>query len=395
MAGGTKGRKRAPGQAQKATGVAKRERKPALGNDPFLRGAAAPEAGPSAPSQRALQVPGPTPAPPEAVPVRTVRGEAAARVEEMERKVEAALGGLEERLAELAARTGLGGGRDLHELIGRIGLKIAERLAAAKDLVKLFEPGDVLDPYGMDPRLVERSQPLLDFLYSTWWRVEVRSAIRLPPQGPAIVVANHAGLVPWDALVLRQAARREARRELRPLLDDRECDLPLVGGAAVRLGAVRASPEAAMQLLRAGDLVGVFPEGSAGGRKPWRERYRVQRFGRGGFVKIALATGAPIVPCAIVGSEEAAPAISRPGWLAERLGLPTLGGTSFLQVAPAAFVPLPSKWTLRFAEPVDVADHGPAAAGDAALVNEIAERVRSAIQRMLDEDVAARASVFL
>jgi 1-acyl-sn-glycerol-3-phosphate acyltransferase len=204
-------------------------------------------------------------------------------------------------------------------------------------------------------------------------------------------------VIPWDALVLREALRRAhpAHRDLRPLLDDRECDMTVVGGIAVRLGAVRAAPESAERILRDGGVVAVFPEGSAGARKPWRDRYRIQRFGRGGFVKIALRTGAAIVPCAIVGSEEASPGISRTGWLAERLGIPLLSANPLFVVGAAALLPLPSKWSLRFGRAIEPPAHGAADAEDPAAVNALAERVRAELQAMLDEDVAARSSVFL
>jgi 1-acyl-sn-glycerol-3-phosphate acyltransferase len=249
----------------------------------------------------------------------------------------------------------------------------------------------------MDARFAERFAPVAELLYAGWWRTVVREAAHVPERGPAIVVANHAGVVPWDALVLREALLRDhpARRTLRPLLDDRECDLPVVGPMFIRLGAVRASPQAAEALLAEGQLVGVFPEGSAGARKPWRDRYRLQRFGRGGFVKLALRTRTPIVPCAIVGSEEASPGISRAGWLAERLGVPLIGKGAALQFGPAAVLPLPSRWSLRFGPPVPLDGRGPEAAQDPAIVNVLTERVRATLQAMLEEDLAARGSVFL
>jgi 1-acyl-sn-glycerol-3-phosphate acyltransferase len=249
----------------------------------------------------------------------------------------------------------------------------------------------------MDARFAERLAPLVEFFYSTWWRVQVRGIDAVPGTGPAVIVANHAGLVPWDAFVLRHALLRDhpAHRGLRPLLDDRECALPVVGPAAIRAGAVRAEPEAAGRILAAGDLLGVFPEGSGGAHKPWRDRYTLVHFGRGGFVKVAVRAGAPIVPCAIVGSEEASAGISRTGWLAERLGVPLLAGNPALRLASAGMLPLPSRWTLRFGEAVDTAKLGREAADDPATVNRLAEQVRGAIQAMLDEDVAARTSVFL
>jgi 1-acyl-sn-glycerol-3-phosphate acyltransferase len=336
---------------------------------------------------------------PEAAPPAAAAAPApppARRADHLERRVEETLSSLEERLEDVAARAGLAGATgDLRVVLARLLPRIGERLSAAVELVRLLDPPERLDRYGMDPRFSERAQPLLELLYATWWRVEVRAIDRVPAVGPALVVANHGGGVPWDALVLRHALRRDhpAHRDLRPLLDDRECALPLFGGAAVRLGAVRASPESAEALLAAGSLVGVFPEGSSAARRAWRDRYRIQRFGRGGFAKIALRTGAPVVPCAIVGSEEAAPAISRSGWLADLLNLPGLAASPLLRLAPAAAAPLPSKWTLRFGEPI--APGAGAAADDPAAVNALTERARATIQEMLDEDVAARASVFL
>ncbi|MFY3746348.1 lysophospholipid acyltransferase family protein [Anaeromyxobacter sp. Red801] len=316
----------------------------------------------------------------------------------MERRLDSALDGLEARLGDLAARAGLAGARrEVTEAAARLAPAVAARLGAALDLARLLEPPERLDRHGMDPRLAERAEPLVELLYATWWRTAVRDAEHVPASGPVMVVANHAGVVPWDALVLRHALRRDhpARRDLRPLLDDRECDLPVLGGLAVRLGAVRATPEAAGRILQDGGALGVFPEGSAGARKPWSERYRLQRFGRGGFVKVALRAGATLVPCAIVGSEEAAPGISRTGWLADRLGLPLLTASPLLRLAPAAMLPLPSRWSLRFGPPIALAGRSPADAEDAARVGELAETVRATLQAMLDEDVAARGSVFL
>jgi 1-acyl-sn-glycerol-3-phosphate acyltransferase len=323
---------------------------------------------------------------------------ASARLQDVERRLDAALEGIESRLHELAARTGVADApRELREALPRLLPAVKSRLATAVDLVRLLEPPERLDRFGRDERFAERLEPLVELLYATWWRVAVRNVERVPATGPAVVVANHGGAVPWDAFVLRHALGREhpSRRDLRPLLDDRACGLPLVGPAAIRYGAVRASPEAASRILTDGGVVGVFPEGSAVERKHWRDRYRIQRFGRGGFAKLALRAGAPIVPCAIVGSEEASPGIARTGWLAERLGVPLLSSNQSLRLGAAALLPLPSRWTLRFGEAIDVRATGAAAADDPAVVNEITERVRVALQQMLDEGVAARTSVFL
>jgi 1-acyl-sn-glycerol-3-phosphate acyltransferase len=330
--------------------------------------------------------------------LRQAAAAAARRLGRTEGWLDSTLGGLEARLEALSDRAGLSAVQgELREALSRLAPALRHRLATLGDLVRLLEPPERLDRYGMDARFAERLAPVLEFLYATWWRVQVRDIAAVPDEGPVIVVANHAGIVPWDAFVLRLALRREhpAHRELRPLLDDRECALPVVGAAALRAGAVRASAETAERLLAAGGAIGIFPEGSAGARKPWRDRYTLVRFGRGGFAKVALRARAKIVPCAIVGSEEASPGISRTGWLAERLGVPFLAGSTAMTVTPAALVPLPSRWSLRFGPPVDPTVHDPAAADDPGVVNALAERIRSAIQSMLDEDVAARTAVFL
>jgi 1-acyl-sn-glycerol-3-phosphate acyltransferase len=316
----------------------------------------------------------------------------------VERRLDAALEGVEARLQDLAARAGIPSAPgELRDALARILPAVRGRLAAVVDVVRLLEPPQRLDRFGMDPRFAERLEPLVELLYSAWWRVDVRDVERVPAEGSAVVVANHGGAVPWDAFVLRHALRsaHPARRDLRPLLDDRECALPVVGAAAIRYGAVRASAQAAEAILAAGGVVGVFPEGGAAAQRAWRERYRIHRFGRGGFVKVALRTGAPIVPCAILGSEEASPGIARTGWLADRLGIPFLSANPSLRIASAALLPLPSRWTIRFAEPIEVRDLGRAAAEDAAAVNALAERVRASVQALLDEGVAARSSVFL
>ncbi len=421
MAGAKSGRRtprRAAGGGRPRPAAAGKPARSALGNDPFARGAAQ---RPAAAGSRGI-TPAPTRAPtPTATRITPAIGatlreqpprpqpvaeggavaaktrDAAQKLGALERRVEATLAGLEARLAGVTSLTGLASARgEIKDAAARLVPRAREILAAMVDLVRFVEPAERLDPWGRDARFGERAEPLLELLYAGWWRADARGLEHVPARGPLVVVANHGGLVPWDALVLLHALRRDhpGRRDLRPLLDDRECALPIFGPAAVRLGAVRASPDAAEAILRGGGAIGVFPEGSAGAKKPWRERYRLQRFGRGGFVKIALRTGAAIVPCAIVGSEEATLALAQTGWLADRLGVPALS-SSLPRVGAAAALPLPSRWSLRFGAPVALEGLGPDAALDAAVVNALTERVRATLQAMLDESVAARGSVFL
>ncbi len=405
--------------------------RPVLGNDPFQRGAAvrvvSTTTSPRTASTRAAHPepfdsasrprgdaqdglrdgtagPGSSETPtgsPDAPSVEPqARRRSAAALDALQARLDAAIDDAEARLAAAAGEGDAAVARareDLRAVLATLWPKLRSRLAAVGDLVRLLEPPERLERFGMDPRLVERATPVVEALYATWWRVEARAIEQVPAAGPAVVVANHAGLLPWDALVLRHALRRDhpAHRDLRPLLDDAACDRPVSGGIAVRLGAVRASPEAAHRLLSGGDLVGVFPEGSLAEARPWRERYRLGHFGRGGFVKVALRAGAPIVPCAIVGSEEATPAIARTGWLADLLRLPLLAAQPSFRLASAGLVPMPSRWSLRFGPPIDLGGASPAAADDAAFVADATSRTRAAVQAMLDEDVAARRSIFL
>jgi 1-acyl-sn-glycerol-3-phosphate acyltransferase len=306
-------------------------------------------------------------------------------------------GSAEEGLAELVRLSeSLSFRKEAQELVARLLPALRDRLCGASSTIaRVFETPTDLDGFGMDPLLPQRLGPLLDFLYGSWWRVEVRSPERLP-EGPSVVVANHGGALPWDALLLRLALQRAAPpRDLRPLLEQAAMEIGVFGQLARRLGAVTATPDNAARLLAQGTMVAVFPEGSTGPVKPWADRYRLQRFGRGGFVKVALRAGAPIVPCAILGSEEVSPALSRPGWLAERLRLPLLGLAPGLPLRPLALLPLPARWSIHFGSPIEVKPHGPADAEDAGIVEELTQRTRTALQRMLDEDVESRRSTFL
>src|SRR5262249_3883509 len=150
------------------------------------------------------------------------------------------------------------------------------------------------------------------------------------------------------------------------------------------------------RLLRKGEVVAVFPEGVRGMRKPFRERYRLQRFGRGGFVALALEAGAPIVPVAIVGSEETHPLLGTWRWPAKPLGLPYFPITpTFPWLGLLGFVPLPSKWSIRFGKPIDLARrYGPEDAADPVLVDRLSEDVRETIQSMVDRELTTRGAAF-
>ncbi|HVR71330.1 MAG TPA: lysophospholipid acyltransferase family protein [Vicinamibacteria bacterium] len=253
------------------------------------------------------------------------------------------------------------------------------------------------DEFGYDRKFTETVMPIFEFLYTVWWRVEVSGVESVPETGPGLIVGNHSGVLPYDGLMIRLAVRHEhpARREARLLALDMFALLPFLAPLLQRTGAVRASQENGERLLRQGELVGVFPEGVKGVGKPFKSRYRLARFGRGGFVRLALRTGAAIVPCAVVGAEEIHPNLMTANWLGRPLGLPYLPITpTFPLLGPLGFVPLPTKWTIDFAEPIPVAEYGPEGADDPILVNRLCEEVRGVIQRMIDGRLARRRSIW-
>jgi 1-acyl-sn-glycerol-3-phosphate acyltransferase len=255
-----------------------------------------------------------------------------------------------------------------------------------------------VDDFGFDPELTENVlMPLFRPLYRLWWRVEVSGLHHIPEGGGALVVANHAGtMAALDAVMVGLAIHDEhpAHRYLRGLGADLLFATPGLGEFARKGGNTLACNPDAERLLRNGELVGVWPEGFKGIGKSFAERYRLQRFGRGGFVTAALSTGAPIIPCSVVGSEEIFPMLGNAKTLARLLGLPYFPLTpTFPWLGPLGLVPLPSKWLIEFGEPIDtsqLAEH----ADDAMLVFNLTDQVRETIQQTLYRLLQQRRSVF-
>jgi 1-acyl-sn-glycerol-3-phosphate acyltransferase len=271
------------------------------------------------------------------------------------------------------------------------------RLASFLSFLRRRLTGDYdVDEYGFDAEITQRFfltaiRPIAE----KWFRVEVRGAENIPATGGALVVSNHSGTIPMDGLMTGLAVHDHAERFLRPLGADLVFRLPVVSELARKGGVTLACNEDAERMLCGGEIVGVWPEGFKGIGKPYSERYKLQRFGRGGFVSAAIRTGVPIIPTSVVGAEEIYPLVGNIPSLARLLGLPYLPITPFFPLlGPLGLVPLPSKWIIEFGEPIrtDVYDAG--AAEDPMLVFNVTDQVRETIQQTLYSLLIQRSSVF-
>jgi 1-acyl-sn-glycerol-3-phosphate acyltransferase len=268
-----------------------------------------------------------------------------------------------------------------------------------RELIPAAEPGRALDDWGRSQRTFDLVQPLLDFYYRYWFRVETEGVERVPSEGGALIVSNHSGALPPDAPMIMQAIRHEhpQPRPLHMLGEHWFKGYPGIGLLANKIGLVAAHPANAQRLLNdEGRLVLVFPEGQKGTRKLYWQRYRLRRFGRGGFIRTAMRAGVPIVPVAVIGAEEAMPTFAQVPLLQRLSGLiyfPVNHAFPHFGLA-AGVMYLPAKFKIRFLEPLDLSAYGPEDADDMALVQQLAEDVRGLIQEELDSLLATRSSVW-
>ena len=255
-----------------------------------------------------------------------------------------------------------------------------------------------VDEFGFDPEFTDTVlMNLARPLYRKWFRVQTSGLENVPDEGAALIVANHSGTVALDSVMTQVALLDDhpAHRSLRMLGANLVFATPFLGEVARKAGHTLACNPDAERLLSSGELVGVWPEGFKGVGKPFSDRYRLQRFGRGGFVAAALRVGAPIIPTAIVGAEEIYPMIGNAAPLARLLGLPYFPITpTFPWLGPAGLIPLPSKWLIHFGEPIPTDGFPPGAADDPMLVFDLTDRVREQIQQTLYRLLMARKSVF-
>jgi 1-acyl-sn-glycerol-3-phosphate acyltransferase len=275
----------------------------------------------------------------------------------------------------------------------------APDLRELRRLVPAAEPGREVDDWGRSQRVFDLMEPLLDFYYRYWFRVEVEGIENVPADGGALIVSNHSGALPPDAPMIIQAIKLEhsAPRPVYMLGEHWFKGYPGVSMLTSKMGLVAAHPANAQRLLRDEQrLALVFPEGQKATRKLYWQRYRLRRFGRGGFVRTAMRAGVPIVPVALIGAEEAMPIFAHVPLLQRLTGLIYFPvNHAFPQFGlAAALMYLPAKVKIRFLEPVDMSRYGPEDAEDVALVQRLSERIRTRIQEELDDLLLARGSVW-
>jgi 1-acyl-sn-glycerol-3-phosphate acyltransferase len=253
------------------------------------------------------------------------------------------------------------------------------------------------DEWGFDQEVFDRARPFFEFMYKTYWRVQATGLENIPEQGRALLVVNHSGQLPWDSSMVASAVYLEhpAQRLVRALYATWFPTLPFFSDLFTKCGQVLGTEENGIRLLEQEQLVAVFPEGYKGVGKLFKERYRLARFGRGGFVQMAIKTKAPMIPVAVVGAEETYISLHKSQTLARLTGFPYFPiSPTFPWLGLLGFVPLPTKWYIDFGEPIPMDSYEPEAANNLVLVSQLTDQVRNIIQEMVYARLAKRRSIF-
>lgn len=270
------------------------------------------------------------------------------------------------------------------------------RIAEAGHLKSHRLPSLEFDDYGMDQRYIELyGRRMFKFLHDYYWRVEVKDLHYLPREGRAVLVGVHRGFMPWDAVMALHLIVRNVGRYVRFLIHPGLIKFPFLFNFHTKLGGVIACQENADFVLKRDEIVGIFPEGIKGAFLPYRDAYKLTKFGRDEFVKIALRHRAPIVPFVTVGSAEIFPILKKVNWAwwKRNTEWPTFPITPTWPFLGA--IPLPSKWHTQFLEPLHIEDRfPPEAADDAQVVSAISQEVRSRMEQAIAEMLRRRKSIF-
>jgi 1-acyl-sn-glycerol-3-phosphate acyltransferase len=254
------------------------------------------------------------------------------------------------------------------------------------------------DEWGFDPEFLNIFRPFFDFMFKRYWRVEISGIENIPDEGRALLVVNHSGQLPWDGAMIGTAVLNEhpSQRLVRSLYASWFPSLPFFSAILVKLGQTLATEENGIRLLEAEQLVAVFPEGYKGVGKLYKDRYRLARFGRGGFVRMALKTRAPMIPVSVVGAEETYISLAKSSLMAKLVGFPYFPiSPTFPWFGLIGFVPLPTKWYIDFGDPVPVDQYGPGSENNPMLISQLTDHLRNLVQQMILNRLSKRKSVFL
>jgi 1-acyl-sn-glycerol-3-phosphate acyltransferase len=266
-----------------------------------------------------------------------------------------------------------------------------------RDLVRRRISGDFeTDPWGYDPEVLNAVKPFFQFLYSRYWRVQVSGIENIPEENRALLVSNHSGQLPFDGSMVGLAVLNEhpSQRIVRTLYASWFPTLPFVSSLFVKVGQTLASEENGIRLLEQEQLVAVYPEGYKGVGKLFKDRYRLARFGRGGFVRMALKTGAPMIPVSVVGAEETYISLAKSDFMARLIGFPYFPiSPTFPWLGLLGFIPIPTKWYIDFGEPVPTDGYNSNAVNNMLLISQLTDQMRNIVQEMIYARLAERKSV--
>lgn len=267
------------------------------------------------------------------------------------------------------------------------------------DILKRRLTGDYeTDEWGYDQEFLDAVRPFFEFMYSRYWRVTTSGIENIPEEGRALLVCNHSGQLPWDGSMVASAVLQEHpyQRLVRTLYADWFPTLPFISSTFEKLGQVLATEENGIQLLENDELVAVFPEGYKGVGKLYKERYQLARFGRGGYIKMALKTKSPIIPVSVVGAEETYISLYKSPTMAKILGFPYFPiSPTFPWLGLLGFIPLPTKWYIDFGEPIVLDGYSDDADNNLVLISQLSDQVRNIIQKMIFSRLSQRRSIFL
>jgi 1-acyl-sn-glycerol-3-phosphate acyltransferase len=254
-----------------------------------------------------------------------------------------------------------------------------------------------VDEWGYDQEIANYFALVAGLMYNKYWRVELTGVEHIPNFGRALLVANHSGVLPTDGAMIAYgiSEHHPAHRLARAMVANLFPSLPFFSSLLNKTGQVLAHPDNGRRLLESDELVLVFPEGYKGVGKLFKDRYKLARFGRGGFVKMAVEAQAPILPVAVVGAEETYPMLANIKPIARLIGFPFFPITpTFPLLGLFGVVPLPSKWYIDIGEPIDTSQLDPESIQNPAYLSDLTDMVRNRVQEMIDKRLAARRSIF-